>query len=85
MRKHSGILISPHEANEQKKDRFFRIITVLLIIIIIILLFFSRLGKINNYPVPTGNVDVFDIDVDIDYAEVFHGNTEYNGKTKEGS
>ena len=26
-------------------------------------------------------MDVFDIDVDIDYAEVSHGNTEYNGKT----
>lgn len=73
--------MSQMQINEQKKDRFFRILTVLLIIIIIILLFFSRLGKINNYPVPTGNVDVFDIDVDIDYAEVSHGNTEYNGKT----
>ena len=69
------------QENEQKKDKFFRIITVLLIIIIIILLFFSRIGKINNYPVPTGNVDVFDIDVDIDYADVSHGNTDYNGKT----
>ena len=73
--------MSQMQINEQKKDSFFRIITVLLIIILIILLFFSRLGKINNYPVPTGNVEVFDIDVDIDYAEVSHGNTEYNGKT----
>ena len=69
------------QANEQKKDKYFRIITVLLIIIIIILLFFSRFGKINNYPVPTGNVDVFDIDVDIDYANVSHGNTNYNKDT----
>ena len=69
------------QKNEQKKDKFFRIITVLLIIIIIILLFFSRFGKINNYPVPTGNVDVFDIDVDIDYANVSHGNTNYNKDT----
>ena len=73
--------MSQMQINEQKKDRFFRIITVLLIIIIIILLFFSRLGKINNYPVPTGNVDVFDIDVDIDYANVSHGNTNYNKDT----
>ena len=69
------------QGTEQKKDRFFRIITVLLIIIVLILLFFSRFGKINNYPVPTGNVDVFDIDVDIDYADVSHGSTDYNGRT----
>lgn len=55
---------------EQKKDKYFQIITILLIIIIIILLFFSRFGKINNYPVPTGNVVFFDIDVNVDYTDV---------------
>ena len=68
------------QENRQKKDRILRNITALVIIIIIILLFFGRFGMINNYPVPTGNVDVFDIDVDIDYAEVAHENTDYNRK-----
>ena len=55
------------QENEQKKDKFFRIIAILLIIIIIILLFFSRFGRINNYSMPTGNVDVFDIDVNCNH------------------
>lgn len=63
------------QENVQKKDILFRVVSIILLIIIIILLFFSRYGKINNYPMPTGNVDVFDIDVDIDYAEVKKGDT----------
>lgn len=49
----------------QTKDRLYRIIIVLLIIIILILLFFNKVGKVTdiNYK-PTGNVDVFDIDID---------------------
>lgn len=58
------------QENEQKRDRIFRLIAIILLIIIIILLFFSRFGRINNYPMPTGNVDVFDIDVDVGYADV---------------
>ena len=51
------------KGNEQKKDKFFRILTIVLIIIICILLFFTNFGKINNYLLPTGNVDVFNIDI----------------------
>ena len=59
--------------NGQKKNQYFRLIAIVLVIIIIILIFFIRFGKINDYPIPTGNVEVFDIDVDIDYADVTKG------------
>lgn len=50
--------------NEKRKSRLSWLIILLLIIIIIILLFFWRVGKVEEkYLVPTGNVDVFDIDV----------------------
>ena len=48
---------------EKKNNIKFWIIILLLIIIILILLFFTRFGKIENNLVPTGNVDVFDIDI----------------------
>ena len=41
-------------------------IIILLIIIILILFFFTNFGKIGNNLVPTGKVDVFDIDVECD-------------------
>ena len=51
--------------SERKKDKFFCLIIVLLVIIILLLLFFTRFGKIENkYLVPTGNVDIFNIDID---------------------
>ena len=51
--------------SERKRDKFFWIIIVLLVIIILLLLFFTRFGKIENkYLVPTGNVDIFNIDID---------------------
>ena len=53
----------------QKKEKYMRIFIIILIIIILIIIFFSRFGKINNYAFPTGNVDVFDIDIDIAYPQ----------------
>lgn len=41
-------------------------IIILLIIIILILFFFTNFGKIGNNLVPTGKVDVFDIDIECD-------------------
>ena len=51
--------------NSMKSNLKYLAIIILLIIIILLLLFFSKIGKIqgNNMLVPTGNVDVFDIDV----------------------
>ena len=50
---------------ERKKDKLFWIIILLLLIIIILILFFTRFGKIENkYLVPTGNIDIFNIDID---------------------
>ena len=50
---------------ERKRDRFYWTIIILLIIIILILLFFNRIGKVVDKDVvaPTGNIDVFDIDI----------------------
>ena len=49
---------------ERSKDRFYWAIIILLIIIILILLFFNRIGKVvDKNPSPTGNIDVFDIDI----------------------
>ena len=48
---------------EKKNNTKFWIIVLLLLIIILILLFFRRFGKIENALIPTGNVDVFDIDI----------------------
>ena len=49
---------------ENRNERMFLIIIILLIIIIFILLFFSKFGKVEEkYLTPTGNVDVFDIDI----------------------
>ena len=50
-----------------RKDKYFRIVIIMLIIIILILLFFINFGKIEEkYLIPTGNVDVFDIDFNCD-------------------
>ena len=47
------------------KDRLYRIIIILLIIIILILLYLNKVGKVTDKSYkPTGNVDVFDIDID---------------------
>ncbi|MCR5185613.1 MAG: hypothetical protein K6D97_00655 [Clostridia bacterium] len=55
--------------DDEKRNQYIKIIA-LLIIIILILFFFSRFSRINNYPLPTGNIDVFDIDIDVGYANV---------------
>ena len=47
-----------------KDNRIYLIIIIILIIIILILLFFTRFGRIDNGLIPTGNVDVFNIDFD---------------------
>ena len=45
-----------------------RVIIIVLIIIILLLLFFCRFGRISyEYGIPTGNVDVFDIDIFSNY------------------
>lgn len=49
--------------DRRKRNTLYWIITILLIIIILLLLFFIRFGKIRYSLVPTGNVDVFDIDI----------------------
>jgi hypothetical protein len=50
---------------KKKMIRF--LITIIIIIIILLLLYFIKFGKIEeNILIPTGNVDVFDIDVRID-------------------
>jgi len=50
---------------KKKMIRF--VVILLLIIIILLLLYFIKFGKIEDkYLIPTGNVDVFDIDVRID-------------------
>ena len=52
--------------NNDKNGNFkYWTIIILLIIIILLLLFFTRFGKIQNQYmlIPTGNVDVFDIDI----------------------
>lgn len=50
-----------------KNSRKYFIITILLLIIILILLFYRKFGKINErYLTPTGNVDVFDININYD-------------------
>ena len=57
--------------SESTKTKIYRVIVIILIIIIILLLFFNRrnVGEINEFPIPTGNVDFFDIDV--------HSSTEF--------
>ena len=52
------------EYNDRKNKLFWIILVVLLIIILILLSFYIKFGKIEepNY-IPTGNVDVFDIDI----------------------
>lgn len=47
-----------------KDNKIYLIIIIILIIIILILLFFTRFGTIDNGLIPTGNVDVFNIDFD---------------------
>lgn len=47
----------------QNNDKYFGVIIISLVIIILILLYFLKFGKINNEKIPTGNVDVFDIDI----------------------
>ena len=50
---------------EKKNNTKYWIIILILIIVILLLLFFARFGKIENKNnlIPTGNVNVFDIDV----------------------
>lgn len=49
---------------EKGKRRFYWAIIILLIIIILILIFFNRIDKVvDKKPTPTGNIDVFDIDI----------------------
>ena len=57
--------------NNDNKTTIYRIIVLILIIIILLLTFFNRnkVGEINNYPVPTGNIDFFDIDVHTVYGD----------------
>ncbi len=54
--------------NRKKNNLKFWTIIILLIIIILLLLFFVKFGKIHNdyMLIPTGNVDVFDIDINCD-------------------
>ena len=51
--------------DERKNNIKFLVVIILLIVIILLLLFFTRFGRIQNdyYLLPTGNVDVFDIDI----------------------
>lgn len=65
----------------EKREKFFRILMILLIIIILILLFFSRFGKINNYLMPTGNVDVFDIDINCNHKYNDSNDSEKDAET----
>jgi hypothetical protein len=55
---------------DDKKTTIYRIVVVILIIIILLLVFFNRnkVGEINNNPIPTGNIDFFDIDVHAEYG-----------------
>ncbi len=54
------------EKTNKNKLLWFIIVLLIIVIIILILLFFTRFGKIeNNFATPTGNVDVFDIDIDL--------------------
>ena len=48
---------------QKKNDKYFFVIIISLVIIILILLYFLKFGKINNDKIPTGNIDVFDIDI----------------------
>ena len=56
------------------------IISILLIAIIIILLVFCKFGKIhhNDSLIPTGNVDVFDIDIFCNHKISDNNNTNEN-------
>ena len=48
-----------------ERDKYLLIIITVMVIIILILLFFSKFGTIENkYLRPTGNIDVFNIDID---------------------
>ena len=68
--------------NEKNKNHYFWIIIILLIIIILILLFFNRFGKIENkYIVPTGNVDVFNIDINCNCIKDDKCNNKENNVT----
>ena len=46
-----------------KNNKKYWLLIILLIIIIIVLLFFNKFWKTGNPLIPTGNVDVFDIDI----------------------
>ena len=61
------------------------IISILLIAIIIILLLFCRFGRIHNSDnlIPTGNVDVFDIDVFCNHKIIGKNTNENNNETNE--
>ena len=51
---------------EKKNDKIFWIIIFTLIIMSLILFYFLKFGRINNNKIPTGNVDIFDIDINVD-------------------
>ena len=46
-----------------KNDKYFWIINIILIILILMLLQYLKFGEINNGKIPTGNIDIFDINV----------------------
>ena len=55
------------QSNENNKERKLRIIIIILLLIILfMLLYIGKIAEKNNLPSLTGNVDVFDIDVNID-------------------
>ena len=56
------------QTNTNSKDNYLKIISIILIVIIIILLYFIRIEKMNN-KVPTGNVDIFDININCNCDE----------------
>ena len=63
--------------NDKKRKRRYVIILSILLILILILLLFCRFGRIYNPGlVPTGNVDVFDIDIYCNHRIKTADNTE---------
>ena len=69
------------EENNNKNNTKFWIIIILLIIIILILLFFTKFGKIQNNLIPTGNIDVFDIDIGCNCCEIDKDLPTFNEET----
>ena len=70
MIKGEEIVYKDYKHDNRKKNNSYisRVIIIVLLIIILLLLFFCRFGKLTyEYGVPTGNVDVFDIDIFSNY------------------